>query len=115
MFQEFSRVMRPAGHLVFSAAHPFDEFYNHHATGNYFRIERVEYEWRGFGFPIRVPSYRRPLGAMINPLLEAGFVLDRVLEPLPQQRFRERDPRDDEKLLRQPGFICFRARKPPEA
>jgi SAM-dependent methyltransferase len=115
VFQEFFRVLRPDGHLVFSSAHPFDEFYDHHQTSNYFQIERVEYEWNGFGFPIRVPSYRRPLGAMIAPLLEAGFLLERVLEPLPQESFQEKDPRDYAKLMRQPGFICFRARKPSAA
>ncbi len=112
VFKEFFRVLRPAGHLVFSSAHPFDEFYDRHPTSNYFQVEKVEYEWRGFGFPVRVPSYRRPLGAMIGPLLEAGFLLERVLEPVPQERFRQDDPRDYAKLMRQPGFICFRARKP---
>lgn len=115
VFRAFFRVLRPAGLLVFSAAHPFDEFYHHHMTGNYFEVEKVEYEWRGFGSPERVPSYRRPLGAYLNPLVEAGFVLDRVLEPLPRDSFREKDPRDYAKLMRQPGFICFRARRPAEA
>jgi SAM-dependent methyltransferase len=115
LFREFFRVLRPADHLVFSSPHPFDEFYDHHSTGNYFQIEEVEYVWTGFGVPVRVPSYRRPLGAMINPLIEAGFVLERLLEPLPQESFQERDPRDYAKLMRQPGFICLRAGKPPAA
>jgi SAM-dependent methyltransferase len=115
VFREFFRALRPGGYLVFSSAHPFDEFYDHHPAGNYFEVEKVEYEWRGFGVPVRVPSYRRPLGAMIGPLLEAGFLLERMLEPLPQERFQEDDPRDYAKLMRQPGFICFRAKKPSAA
>ena len=52
---------------------------------------------------VRVPSFRHPLGAMLDPLLGTGFVLDRPLEPRPTPPFRERDPADYEKLMRQPG------------
>jgi hypothetical protein len=59
---------------------------------NYFKVERVEYVWQRSGKPVRVPSYRRPLSGVINPLLQAGFILEQTLEPLPTQEFRERDP-----------------------
>jgi hypothetical protein len=58
-----------------------------------------------------MPSYRRPLAALLNPLVEAGFELDRVLEPTPTERFREEAPEDYEELSRQPGFLCVRAAK----
>jgi SAM-dependent methyltransferase len=111
-FREFFRVLRDGGHLVFSVEHPSDVYYDHHPHGNYFEVERVEYEWRGLGTTVRMPSYRRPLQAMLGPLLGAGFVLKRLLEPQPVPEFKEQEPRDYEKLMRQPGFICFRARKP---
>jgi SAM-dependent methyltransferase len=111
VFREFCRVLREPGHLVFSVGHPSDEFYDHHPGGRYFDIEAVDLEWRSFGPPLRVPYFRRPLQAMLDPLLGAGFVLERLLEPRPVSEFRELDPRDYEKLMRQPGFICFRARK----
>jgi SAM-dependent methyltransferase len=110
--REFFQVLRGDGHLVFSVEHPSDVFYEHHPHGNYFEVERVEYEWRVFGPPVRVPSYRRPLQAMLGPLLGAGFVLERLLEHRPVPEFRDQGPADYEKLSRQPGFICFRARKP---
>jgi SAM-dependent methyltransferase len=110
-FAEFFRVLRPGGLLVFSAGHPFDEFYDHHNTGNYFAVERVEFTWQGGGEPVQMPYYRRPLGAMLDPLPAAGFVLERLLEPRPVEAFREQEPEDYEKLMRQPGFICIRARK----
>ena len=111
VFQEFHRVLRWGGHLVFSKEHPFAKFYVYHETDNYFETELVEYEWTGFGIPVRVPSYRRPLAEVINPLVEAGFVLDRLLEPLPVEEFRERASEDYEELMRRPGFMCVRAIK----
>lgn len=113
VFGEFFRVLREPGFLVFSVMHPADEFFDHHPHGNYFEIERVEIEfnWEAFGARVRVPYYRRSLNAMLDPLLDAGFVLERLLEPQPTPEFKEHDPRDYEKLMRQPGFICFRARK----
>ena len=110
-FREFHRVLKVGGCLVFSMEHPYGKFYIHRETGNYFNVELVEYTWRGFGKPVVVPSYRRPLNGVINPLLKAGFTLDQVLEPLPTQEFRLVDPDDYEELIRDPGFMCIRAIK----
>ena len=44
---------------------------------------------------------------MINPLLQAGFILDQILEPLPIEEFYEKDPEEYEELMPQPGFyVC---------
>jgi hypothetical protein len=68
--------------------------------------------WRGFGEPfVTVQRYRRPLAAAINPLLAAGFVLERLLEPLPTEDFAQADPRDYAELMREPVFLCLRARR----
>ena len=114
-FQEFFRVLRGQGHVVFSVGHPFDDFYRHHATSNYFEVEQVEETWRGFGGEVQMPYYRRPLSALINPLIRAGFIIERILEPRPLAEFKEQDSEDYEKLIKQPGFICFRAVKPVAA
>ena len=108
VFAEFRRVLRPGGHLVFSVAHPFADFALHN-RGDYFETERVALDWTGFGEPVSVPSYRRPLQAVISPLLETGFVLERLLEPTPTERFKDLDPREFERLSRTPGFLCVRA------
>jgi ubiquinone/menaquinone biosynthesis C-methylase UbiE len=111
VFREFHRVLKPGGYLVFSMEHPYMKYATHHLMSNYFKVERVEYVWRGFGKPVSVPSYRRPLSGVINPLLQAGFVLDQILEPLPTEEFWEKDPEDYEELMRSPGFMCVRALK----
>jgi SAM-dependent methyltransferase len=111
-FREFYRVLRQGGLLIFSVDHPFVDPVIQNERVNYFQTELVEYEWTGFGTPVRVPSYRRPLSAMINPLLEAGFALDRLLEPVPTEKFKQQAPQDYEELSRRPGFLCVRAAKP---
>jgi ubiquinone/menaquinone biosynthesis C-methylase UbiE len=110
VFREFFRVLDRPGYLIFSISHPFADFLLYNPE-NYFQTELVEWEWRGFGIPVRVPAYRRPLSAALNPLLEAGFVLERILEPIPTEQFKQADPKGYEKLSRQPGFLCIRAAK----
>jgi ubiquinone/menaquinone biosynthesis C-methylase UbiE len=110
-FREFHRVLRVGGCLVFSMEHPYSKYDYHRQTSNYFEVERVEFTWRGFGKPVRVPSYRRPMSAVTNPLVRAGFILEQILEPLPTQEFKEDEPEDYEKLIHSPGFMCVKAVK----
>ena len=113
-FGEFYRVLRSPGTLVFSGGHPFSDYLVCKKLGqsdNYFATEPVSYEWIGFGTPVNVPWCRRPLSELINPLIEAGFVLDRILEPIPTREFREIAPEECERHSREPTFIHIRARK----
>ncbi len=110
LFREFYRIVRVEGHLIFSLGHPAADYFVRHPAGNYFATELVESEWRGFGPPVRIAFYRRPLGAIINPLLAAGFALERLLEPVPTEAFRAQAPEDYADRIRRPGFLCIRAK-----
>lgn len=110
-FREFYRVLRPGGHFVLSVTHPFFD-YHYFKSNNYFETELVGGEWRGFGtIKVHMPSYRRSLEATINPLLESGFRLERILEPRPTEEFEAADPKHYRELQEQPSFLCIRARK----
>lgn len=111
---EFLRVLRPGGRLVFSVEHPASTFVRHvySGDGNYFETEAVGMEWTGFPGPVWIPSYRRPLGAMVGAILGGGFDFTGLVEPKPDDRFRRADPEAYEKLSRTPGFLCFEVRKP---
>jgi SAM-dependent methyltransferase len=110
-FAEFYRVMRAKAYFIFSVSHPYFDF-NYFKSSNYFETELVECEWRGFNnIRIKMPSYRRPMSALINPLLETGFRLEKIVEPKPTEEFKIADPKHYEELNRFPSFLCIRARK----
>jgi ubiquinone/menaquinone biosynthesis C-methylase UbiE len=106
--REFYRVLKPGGHLVISIEHPFFE-YNYFQSKHYFETEPVMCTWKGFGQPVDVHSFRRPLEACIRPLTENGFYLETLLEPKPVEKFKELDPRHYRELNEFPGFMCLRA------
>lgn len=111
VFAEFYRILRPSGHLVFSVTHPFFD-YIYFKSNDYFAIEVVSCEWRGFEkVRVQMPSYRRPLGELLNPLLEIGFQIEKIVEPLPTEEFKAADPKHYEELSAFPAFICIRAKK----
>lgn len=111
IFTEFYRVLHFGGHLVFSVHHPlWDYFYFN--SNDYFAIEPVICEWHGFGdAPIHMPSFRRPLNEFFNPLTEAGFCIEKLVEPKPTHNFKNADPQGYEELNRQPLFLSIRAKK----
>ena len=117
LFAEFHRVLVPGGTLVYSHGHPMSDYRVVRSEcdpeSRYFDLEPFALEWGGFGEPRPlVRSFRRPLAAMLNPLLDAGLVLDRVLEPLPVDECRRVAPEEYEQLMAEPCFLCVRARKP---
>ena len=102
--------------LVFSVQHPFADYAGFlkkiPADCNYFETALFEMPWKSWGEPYPViKAYRRPLGEMLNPLIAAGFRIDQVLEARPTEQFREADPDHYEKHMREPCFLCIRAKK----
>ena len=111
VFAEFFRVLRPGGCFVFSVSHPAFEFF-YFKTENYFATEKVGTEWKGFGETRAiVPSIRRPLEEVLNPLIENGFRIDRILEPKVTTELAETDPKHFEELSKRPCFLCIRSFK----
>ncbi|MCU4800579.1 class I SAM-dependent methyltransferase [Halobacteria archaeon HArc-gm2] len=109
-FGEFARILGPEGFLVFSTHHPLD-VYEAFDAKNYFETERERMTWSVDGEPVEVPFYRRPFGEVVNPLVEAGFRLDELVEPKPRDTFEEKQPESYEKRLTHPTFLCVRASK----
>ncbi|HST61119.1 MAG TPA: class I SAM-dependent methyltransferase [Longimicrobium sp.] len=103
---EFRRVLRPGGWLAFSTHHPVAEalFFK---PARYLDVELLDDEWDGVG---TVRFYRRPISRIVNDLADAGFGIERMVEPLPTETFRQLKPEAYAQLLRQPQFLLIRAR-----
>lgn len=107
---EFYRVLKSRGSLVFSVHHPFMDFIYFNRE-NYFLTEIIEDEWETNIGKVKVQFYRRPLSKIIAPLIDAGFLIEKLIEPMPTEKFKELHPEVYEKLTRKPQFIFLRARK----
>jgi SAM-dependent methyltransferase len=103
---EFRRILKPAGWLLLSTHHPATEA-SRFDISNYFATEELEDYWSWVG---RVRFYRRPLTAIIGAFTDAGFVIDRLVEPRPTEWFREEKPEAYARLLKHPEFLIVRAR-----
>jgi len=108
--KEFYRVLKTAGMLVISIEHPFYEF-NFFKSKKYFEVENVKCTWKGFGKPVEVHSFRRPLNECISPLTDNGFYIDKIIEPKPTQEFKRFDEKHFKELNEFPAFLCIRAMK----
>jgi SAM-dependent methyltransferase len=110
-FNEFNRVLRPSGRVIFSVHHPFflDLKLDVDVSDSYFDVQQVEEDWLPFGFTI--PAFRRSLSAISAALWRAGFVIVRIVEPKPTMECKHDYPEFYARLSGHPVFICFSARK----
>jgi len=113
-FAEFSRVLKPGGLVVCSISHPAPDYFLYHSGGNYFEVETVIERWLfgRDGDPVEMPRYRHSLGHLFDALGSAGLIVEKFLEPRPTEAFRETEPENYDTLMRRPGFLCIRAKKP---
>ncbi len=96
LFGQFYRMLKPGGALVFSLDHPV--LYAHYPKVqskkrnrdtsvffNYLQERRLEWTFNLSGRSARAYSYHRTLGAIVQSLVSAGFVIEACVEPLPER------------------------------
>jgi hypothetical protein len=103
-------VLRSGGSAVVSTQHPTADWLR--KGGSYFDVRREEDVWTRNDVAYRVTFWREPLSAFCSSATDAGFLIERLLEPRPAESMRERWPEDWERLNREPGFLIVRLLKP---
>src|SRR6267142_6486449 len=111
--------LAPGGVLVYSTEHPLytgrlpGEGWVRDAAGTRWAVDRYADEgardesW----FVPGVRKVHRTLATLVNGLVDAGLVIERLLEPVPGEPWLQAHPRmSDER--RRPMFLLARARKP---
>lgn len=107
---EFRRVLKPSGTLIFSVHHPFMDFSVFNRK-NYFLTEMITDEWETDAGKVKVQFYRRPLAKIISSVIAAGFVIEKLLEPMPTEKFKDNQPQIYERLTQNPHFLFIKATK----
>ena len=110
-FAEFCRVLRPGGAAVISTQHPVMDWLR--KNGSYFQTTLEADIWPSPSGAQQVRFWREPLSALCNAATDAGFLIEKLIEPVPAGSMRERYPEDYEKLSKEPGFLILRLLKPP--
>ena len=105
LLAELYRVMKKGGRLVISAHHPFD-MYLYLKPPSYFDFKLVEDTWAsGSPRPFKVHYYMRPLNEVLRPIIQSGFKIISIDEPLPTEKCKELSPEAYKKLSERPGFL----------
>jgi SAM-dependent methyltransferase len=104
---EIARVLRPRGCFCFSILHPVNSWGD--AEAGYFETVRYDEQLDRGGARMILPDTPRPLGDYFGALEEAAFVVERVVEPVPDDAYIAAYP-DAARWLERPGFLHVRAR-----
>lgn len=101
---EIRRILRPGGWLVLSSTHPT-------ADWGYFGGSYFDERWVTRSFGEATMEYQlMTMSTLLNEIADAGFVLERMVEPQPTEALRDVDAEQYEKWTSAPIFVALRAR-----
>lgn len=119
VLKELFRVLKPEGHLIFSILHPCfitpESGWEKNEQGeklhwnvdHYFKEGQFE---QRFGTEDKVFGFHRTLSTYFNTLIQTGFTIEEVIEPVPSKEQLDKHPNFEEDF-RAPDFIIFKVKK----
>ena len=115
------RLLKPGGTFLFSQESPLTTCFSTgerwtrdengrkiHANISDYSVDG-ERETRWFVDGLKI--YHRTFSSVVNTLVDAGFIVERLMEPVPTPELLEQYP-DYADLLHKPDFLLVRARRP---
>jgi ubiquinone/menaquinone biosynthesis C-methylase UbiE len=105
----FARILRPGGWAVISLDHPFGAPLPDQRDG-YFQRQLVSDSWTKADVQVTQHFWRRPLAQVVDAFAEAGFVVERIVEPRPSPEAILRYPMALQNVVDSPSFIVYRLR-----
>ncbi|MBM7587183.1 SAM-dependent methyltransferase [Bacillus pakistanensis] len=108
-FQEFNRILKDGGIYLFSVHHPFMDF-TRHKCKDYFETEFLTDTWNKPNITIDVSFFRRSMQSIINETTQF-FVLEKIIEPQPQEKMKEITEEAYHYLMTSPHFLIIKAVK----
>ena len=114
------RLLNDGGVFVFSQEHPFStchsdgDRWTRDENGNKLHLNLknygVEKETESVWFVDNVKRYHRMFSTIVNDLIEAGFEIVKMIEPLPDEELLKKYP-DQKDLFHKPDFLVVKAKK----
>ncbi len=116
-YGEVFRVLRPGAAFVFSVDHPVFRCFDDRSQQfvRPYWTPYTEWDWEFPGVKVRMHANYRPVGDEIDALRRAGFVIERVIEPKPEDRAaleRWLEPAEIARVQYLPVSVIFVARRP---
>ncbi len=120
VLKEVNRLLKKGGEFIFSQEHPVNSCYgggerwtkDENGTKIYCNLANygIEGERESTWFVDNVKKYHRMFSTVINDLIDAGFVIEKLTEPLPTEELIKKYP-DYYDLYHRPDFLLVKAKK----